>query len=353
MGILLILTGGTICSFGDERELNRELNMDRAKRVLVQNFRNSSSDYSDEEFHIIQPIDVLSENMTLKRWNGLLSSLKEIDYSEYEGVIVAHGTDTLAYTSSLLALTLSGIDIPVVVVSSHLPIVNDKANGNENFRCAVELIKQGLSKGVYVVYRNMDEKMYIHKGYYIEQCKDYSQDFYSYGSLLLNRKNNKYDIEPVKSWKKQNEKYAGLELSKVGELHNGVMLLEPYVGLNYNYVALDNGVKIIIHGLYHSQTACTNVEEEDERQNSIVYFAEQCMQQNIILFVTPCFVDESIYISAVDMKKSGVVPLYGMTKEMCYVKANIALALGLRERQDIIDFMNKDICGEIVCRKMS
>ena len=45
--ILLILTGGTICSFGDSENANRDVNMGEAKRLILENFEKSSSPYRD------------------------------------------------------------------------------------------------------------------------------------------------------------------------------------------------------------------------------------------------------------------------------------------------------------------
>ena len=120
--ILLILTGGTICSFSNS---NREQSADtkKAQTVIVENFRKSTSVYSSEDcvaFNPISPLNMLSENMNINSWNTLINSLKEQNFSSCDGVIILHGTDTLAYTASLLSLLLAGITVPVIMVSSQL-----------------------------------------------------------------------------------------------------------------------------------------------------------------------------------------------------------------------------------------
>ena len=165
--ILIILTGGTICSFLNEKG-EQHSDTQKAEALIVHNFRNGQSKYrseSDVIFHTEKPLDVLSENMTVEMWQTLSDKIKTYDFSLYDGVIILHGTDTLAYTSSFLSILLAGIKIPVFMVSSQLPLYNENANGNANFRCAVEKIVEGITPNIYVVYRNDDtaeKTMYIH-----------------------------------------------------------------------------------------------------------------------------------------------------------------------------------------------
>ena len=118
--------------------------------------------------------------------------MKKYDFSKYDGVIILHGTDTLAYTASLLSILLAGISIPVFLVSSQLPIYKQEANGNDNFRTAVEHIVKGIRPNVYVAYRNDDSQngktiseMYIHYASHLLQCPNHSSNFYSSDMILL------------------------------------------------------------------------------------------------------------------------------------------------------------------------
>ena len=159
MKILLIMTGGTICSFENERG-ERAADTERAEAYIVNNFKNGDSVYRDDvQFDVKSPLNILSENMTVTSWNTLVTNMKKYKYDEYDGVIILHGTDTLAYTSALLSLLMSGADVPVFLVSSQLPIYMEEANGNENFKTAVELIAKGVAPNVYAVYRIIGSKL--------------------------------------------------------------------------------------------------------------------------------------------------------------------------------------------------
>ena len=53
--ILLVLTGGTICSFGDDENKNRDVDITKANRLIIENFRQSGSKYSAQEFDVDIP----------------------------------------------------------------------------------------------------------------------------------------------------------------------------------------------------------------------------------------------------------------------------------------------------------
>ena len=193
--ILLVLTGGTICSFGDEDNLNRDVDVVKANRLIIDNFRNSDSIYRDCEFETDIVLDVLSENMTVENWNVLIDYLRNKDTCGYSGIIITHGTDTLAYSASLISILLSDKDIPVFIVSSNMPLNMKEANGNANFRIAVESIGLKIAPLVYVPYRNSDGVMYLHNAAHLMQCVNYKDDFKSYDMIKMPRNITKENVK--------------------------------------------------------------------------------------------------------------------------------------------------------------
>ena len=69
-----------------------------------------------------------SANIGPKDWSGLAEMIARKSY-DYQGIVVIHGTDTMAYTSSMLAFMLQNIAIPVVITGSQLSIANPVADG--------------------------------------------------------------------------------------------------------------------------------------------------------------------------------------------------------------------------------
>ncbi|MEE1321906.1 MAG: asparaginase domain-containing protein [Acutalibacteraceae bacterium] len=322
--ILLVLTGGTICSVEDEKG-ERSSDAEKAKYKIVSIFKNSNSPFNGVDFDCRMPLNILSENMTVKTWNTLLDDFRSIeDFSTYKGIIILHGTDTLAFTSSLLSLMLSHLDIPVILVSAQLPLDKDGTNGNANFRAAAELIMNGIKPNVYAVYRNSDGKMYLHYGSQLKQCSDYSDDFFSSSSVVL---------ENTESFRYVGEEFSCRRnlLEEVESLKAGVLCIVPYVGIDYDFYNLDK-LSAVVHNTYHSQTVC--VERSKKRGEvsnlSFLTFAEKCKNGGVDLFIAPCNSEAYSYESTSDALDSGAFPVSGMTFETAYVKTLVGASMGLK-----------------------
>nr|MBQ4320119.1 asparaginase [Clostridia bacterium] len=183
--IFVIMTGGTICSAPDYNN-KRDSNASAVRSYIIDGFRASSSPYRESaEFDVynLAPSDILSENMTLSVWDMIIAIFRGIRFEDYSGIIVLHGTDTLAYTSAMLSIVLAGIPVPVIMVSAQLPLVKkfgdgfvpeERTNGYANFRTAAELILNGIKPNVYAVYRNDSDvghtpgEMLVHYGAELE-----------------------------------------------------------------------------------------------------------------------------------------------------------------------------------------
>jgi len=354
--ILLILTGGTICSFADERG-ERGSDTKKAQTLIVQNFRECNSPYSSQdivEFDPVSPLDILSENMTTTHWNVLLREMRNYDFSKYDGVIILHGTDTLAYTASLLSILLAGIKIPVFMISSQLPIYMEEANGNANFKAAVELIVNGIQPNVYAVYRNSElvkgalnreeEKLYIHYGAHLLQCANHSNNFYSCDMAEIDTENAFFEGKACEG--------TELPLYTCKELTPCVLRITPYVGLDYAMFSLEK-VKAVLHGTYHSSTVSVNSYKADDLQkkeipsHSILSLKQRCDRQEtpIPLFIEPCNEDAYDYETTGEILRAGARAICGMTSEMAYVKLLLGCAQGL-EGDALETYIKTEINGE-------
>ena len=337
--ILVILTGGTICSSTDEKG-QRYSNAENVK--IVGHYQDSDSPFSGKKVNFDKeiPLDTLSENMTLAKWNTLLEALKAVKYDNYKGIIILHGTDTLAYTASLLAIALAGIPVPVCLVSSQLPLDHADTNGHANFRAAVELIMNGIAPNVYAVYRNMDGVMYLHYGAQLLQSANYSDDFFSHDMVSVSQENANFAGLPFRT--------NPLYLQKIGKLSPCVLKIVPYVGLDYSTFNLD-GIKAIVHGTYHSQSVCVERSKGagDYGDPSILRLIDRCKERDIPVFLAPCSPEAAKYESTGDAIKHGANYLYGTTNEMADVKVLVGCAFGY-EQAELENFIAEDINGEFV-----
>lgn len=344
--ILLILVGGTICTALDK---NNTLSIsDTAGVMLKTNFLASASPFAKEvEIELSENLFILSENMTVDAWNKIIAVYRKEALKGYDGIIFAHGTDTLAFSASLFSMLLSNTKIPVFFVSSNARLTSSKANGNENFRCAVECICRGITPNVYVSYKNIsDKRMYLHLASRIRQCENYSDDFFSVGAMDLTditEQNYKAYFEKIeKLYPKDKRRSIVGKLDDI-VLKNCVLMIEPYVGLRYDVFDYSL-VSAILHGSYHSGTACT--------QNgvySILSMLQFATKQNpsVDVYISPSKSEGEVYETVPTMANhtangKNINFLFGTTKETAYAKLLIAYSL-FENKKDIQNFLSTEI----------
>ncbi|MBQ8850521.1 MAG: asparaginase [Clostridia bacterium] len=345
--ILVVATGGTIGSSFIDGE--RRLNADVAKSILLDNFAESSSPYAslgkalfaDSELKL----KTLSENITLGKLFSIAEHIRKREREELAGIIVLHGTDTLAFSAAMLSLLFCDIDKPMILVSGNCPPDYAESNANANFRAAVELICGGLAPNVYAAYRNSDGRMYLHLGSTLLQCADRSEDFLNASRekvFLLDRNNELLPDGKEKCRELSNKRRTDMGglMRKVRSLERCVMLIRPYVGLDYSMISLQ-GVCGVVHGVYHSGTVC--VDGSDGR-SSVIRFGKRCDGLGIPMFIAPCKLDESQYESAYEAERQGLVPL-NITTELAYCKLLVGVSAGL-SKPALREFMETEINGE-------
>lgn len=337
MKILLMMTGGTI-STTVNADGYLAANGRTTVSLLAERLHERGS--YDVEFDYAHPLDILSENMTFPRLNKLLEAFSDTDPDDYGAIIVAHGTDTLAYTSSLLSLVLAGWwDKPVFLVSSDYTLTDPRANGHDNFKAAVELALAGFGAGVYVPYRNSDGVTYLHHGAHIRQCANFTADFYS------------ADMRPYTEAEPYKIQAEYPLLGALRHLDECVMRIEPYVGIDYSLYRLPPHIRAVLHGSYHSSTAC--VERADDggayTRRSMLYLQDECRRRGIDLFISPLPEEmratSGTYSTTADLVKRGVKPIFALTNESAYMKLALAYSLGY-ERDEVLPFVEREVASE-------
>lgn len=79
-----------------------------------------------------------SSNIGPAEWHEIAGIIKE-HYEEYDGFVILHGTDTMAYTASALSFLFENLEKPVILTGSQLPIGTLRTDGKENFITAIEI----------------------------------------------------------------------------------------------------------------------------------------------------------------------------------------------------------------------
>ena len=140
--ILLLTTGGTIASMpgADGLEPHRSGVMERELHQL--------RTYYDISVRDVICLD--SSNIRPQEWQLIARAIFEARL-DYDGIVVSHGTDTMAYTASAVTFMLPDMDIPVVFTGSQLPLADILSDGPDNLRTAFAMAATGKG-GVFLAF---------------------------------------------------------------------------------------------------------------------------------------------------------------------------------------------------------
>ena len=141
--ILLLTTGGTIASRPTAEGLAPGLDGEDLARSIP--FLTASCTVAVRDI-----LHLDSSNIQPEEWQ-LIAKAVYAERGDYDGIVITHGTDTMAYTASVLSFMLRGIPIPVVLTGSQLPIEHPLTDALENLRIAFAMACSG-APGVFVAF---------------------------------------------------------------------------------------------------------------------------------------------------------------------------------------------------------
>ena len=140
--ILLLTTGGTIASLPGGQGL--EPGRSEVMELALDQLRN----FYDITVEDLMCLD--SSNITPAEWQVIARRIFE-DRAGFDGIVISHGTDTMAYTASAVTFMLPDIDLPVVFTGSQLPLADMLSDGPANLRTAFAMAASG-HPGVFLAF---------------------------------------------------------------------------------------------------------------------------------------------------------------------------------------------------------
>lgn len=140
--ILIIYTGGTIGMIENQQTgalepFNFNHLIDNVPKIKM-------LDYDIESIQFVAPID--SSDMNPSHWAEIAGAIRD-NYDRFDGFVVLHGTDTMAYTASALSFMLENLCKPVIITGSQLPIGEVRTDGEENLITALQIAADTDAKG--------------------------------------------------------------------------------------------------------------------------------------------------------------------------------------------------------------
>ncbi|MDE6469357.1 MAG: asparaginase [Muribaculaceae bacterium] len=132
--ILIVYTGGTIGMIEDA--VTKALKPFDFSHLMENVPKVKMLDYEINNIQFHPPID--SSDMDIEHWQMIARSIAD-NYDDYDGFVVLHGTDTMAYTASALSFMLGNLAKPVIITGSQLPIGEVRTDGEENLITALQI----------------------------------------------------------------------------------------------------------------------------------------------------------------------------------------------------------------------
>lgn len=329
--VLLIYTGGTIGMVQDE---NGALHPFELQRIFEAVPQLKHTNYEIDSCQLSEIID--SSNMHPKVWVEI-ANIIEREYDNYDGFVVLHGTDTMAYTASALSFMLQNLSKPVILTGSQLPVGMLRSDGRENIICALE-IASGQTEIVPEVAIFFEAHLYRGNRSTKVSAENFDAFYsYNYPPLLTAGINIRYKMHQVLPMPKE-------PLQVCTKYSDQVAILKLFPGITPEVVQAVlhiPGLRGVILETYGSGNAPTE-------EWFLLALQEASMRGIIIVDVTQCkagSVKLKQYAVSCAMASMGVVDGGDMTTEAAITK--LMWILGSHtDRNEIIKLMEQDLRGE-------
>lgn len=142
--ILLLATGGTIASKKSENGLKPQITPEELLEYIPQ-----VKEFC--EISAVQLLNLDSSNMEPKHWKKIVHAIREY-YDDYDGFVIAHGTDTMAYTAAALSYMIQNSTKPIVITGAQKPIDLEITDAKSNLIDSFLYASDEKSQGVQIVF---------------------------------------------------------------------------------------------------------------------------------------------------------------------------------------------------------
>ena len=332
--ILLLSTGGTIASKVDYRTgaVTPALSASELYEAVpeIAKIANVDAEVLFSEY---------SENLQPEHWKEIAKKLDSVAKSDYAGIIIAHGTDTMHYTSSFLSFALSGFPIPIALVGSQRSSDRPSSDAALNLIAATKFLTESKTKGIYVIMHNdsNDDAIACHKGTRVRKNHTSKR-----GAFETVGGNPAFIISENKILKNTNDDFfKGGKYEPKLDLDSKVALVKYHPGYDPSQIKnlIDSGFNAIIFegtGLGHVGNTMYDAIKDAKEKGLFLGMTSQCIDGRVSM---------TVYDSGRDLLELGIVPLENMIPETALVKAMWAYG-NSNNLEEIQELMLKDIASE-------
>ena len=280
----------------------------------------------DWHFQELLPL-IDSANMRQANWLAMRDAIVGAVERGHDGVLLLHGTDTLAYSAAALSFLLLGLPVPVVLTGAMLPAGSEGSDAWPNLTGAIAALQAGIAPGVHLFFNGK----LLHGA---RTSKLRSEAFDAFDVLPRPRHGERAVSIP-----------AALDYRQPRQLVN-LALLPLFPGLQASHVRalLDSGVSALVLECYGSGTGPSDDQE-------LLDALRAAHQRGVVLAaISQCpagHVQAGVYAAGSQMLATGLVPAGGMTREAALGKLFALLGAGLRQ-EEVEQWFAVDLCGEMV-----
>lgn len=302
--ILILTTGGTISSVPSNNGLVPTDASEYFKKVI-------RDDEIDLSFKRIMVLD--SSNIQPEEWKIIATEIYN-NMDSYNGIIVTHGTDTMAYTASMMCFMIQRPSIPIVFTGSQLPMHHPLTDAYDNLNAAIVMAKSGI-QGIFLAF---NRKIMIG----CRAVKVRSSDFDAFESINLRYigkiSATGLDIRPelIKHYKEKPILNTNIETNVF------LLKMTPTTNPDIINLLIKSGVRGIVIEAYGAGGL-------SYLRRDYVSKIQECIKNNIpVVLTSQCLYDPSnfnIYEVGQRAIKTGAIEALDMTSEAAVCKLMYAL----------------------------
>ncbi len=341
--IVIMSTGGTIASRVDYRTgaVRSAISASDLYGVVPE-----LADLAQVDTEIL--FSIYSENITQKHWTKIAQTVAEHIAQGAKGVIIAHGTDTMAYTAAALSFALQNLPVPVVVVGAQRSSDRPSSDAATNLIGAVKAAAYGPFAEVVIAMHETvaDTTTAFNRGTKVRKCHTSRRDtFKPVNGLPIARTADNKEVTMLTTDYRKRDPAAQLVLKP--NFSEKVALVKFYPGLDPSlidwYAERDvKGILLEGSGLGHVSARCFGAIKNVVSQGVIVALASQCIWGRVNM---------NVYDTGRDLLALGVIPCDDMFPETALVKLMWTLGQ-TRDVEEAKKLFKTNVAGEFSPRTL-
>ena len=281
-----------------------------------------------------------STNVRAEQWNAMADTIAE-NYDKYDGFVLLHGTDTLAYSASALSFMLEGLDKPVVFTGAQIPLCELRSDGRDNLITSMMIAADGVIREVSLCFGDA----VLRGNRAIKYSADGMVAFTSpnYSKLADAGINIEYNHACIDDYVKSSLHYSFFDTVSLKESRIAVIKVVP--GIQFDIFEPIMGESL--DGLVLETFGKGNIPNYDPALSRLITEASKC--GTVVVVCTQCpagTVSLGTYEAGSALVKAGAVSGGNMTTEAAITKLTYLLSKDL-PKPEIRKLMQTDLRGEL------